>query len=254
MAVDKLGPYAIRQFEIDVLIPINLLGYDVSFTISSQAMLTTTAAVGAYLYWASRQLGLVPSRLQMSAELVHTFVEDTIVRFAGPEAKQALPFFLTMFLFLLIGSLIGLTPVKFTFTSHLIVTLALALAVFAYVNYLGFKTQGLGFLRVFIPSGTPAYLAPLIIIIEVISYLFRPFTLGLRIFANILAGHIMLKLFGDFCAMLTEAFGGIGMLAAMLPLAGMVLMYAVEVCVILIQSYIFIVISAIYMKDALHAH
>lgn len=254
MAVDKLGPYAIRQFEIDVLIPINLLGYDASFTISSQAMLTTTAAVGTYLYWASRQLGLVPGRLQMSAELAHTFVEDTIVRFAGPEAKQALPFFLTMFLFLLIGSLIGLTPVKFTFTSHLIVTLALALAVFAYVNYLGFKTQGLGFLRVFMPSGTPAYLAPLIIIIEVISYLFRPFTLGLRIFANILAGHIMLKLFGDFCAMLTEAFGGIGMLAAMLPLAGMVLMYAVEVCVILIQSYIFIVISTIYMKDALHAH
>jgi F-type H+-transporting ATPase subunit a len=254
MAVEPMGPYAIRQFEIDVLIPLNIFGYDASFTVSSQAMLTTVIAVSVYLIWASRELRLVPQRLQMSAEAIYSFVADTLVRFGGPQAIQALPLFLTIFLFLLCGSLIGLTPVKFTFTSHVIVTLALAMLVFAYVNYLAFKTQGLGFFRFFLPSGTPIYLAPLIVSIELVSYLFRPVTLGLRIFANILAGHIMLKLFGDFCAMLTEAFGGAGMLAALVPLAAMVGMYFIEICVFLIQSYIFIVISAIYVKDALHGH
>jgi F-type H+-transporting ATPase subunit a len=254
MAVEPIGPYAIRQFEIDVLVPINVLGYDASFTVSSQAMLTTTLAVSVYFYLATRELRLVPQRLQMSAEMAYGFVADTLTRFGGPQAIQTLPFFLSVFLFLLIGSLIGLTPIKFTFTSHLIVTLALALAVFAYANYLAFITQGLGFFRFFLPAGTPTYLAPIIVVLELISYLFRPLTLGLRIFANILAGHIMLKLFGDFCAMLTEAFGGAGMLAALVPLSAMVAMYAIESCVFLIQSYIFIVISAIYMKDALHGH
>jgi F-type H+-transporting ATPase subunit a len=165
-----------------------------------------------------------------------------------------LPFFLTMFMFILFGTLIGLTPIKFTFTSHIIVTLALALVVFFYVNFLAFKTQGLGFFRFFLPKGTPIYLAPLIVVIELVSYLFRPMTLGLRIFANILAGHIMLKLFGDFCTMLVEAYGATGFITAVLPLAAMVIMYFVEVGVILIQSYIFLVLSAIYVKDALHGH
>lgn len=254
MAVEKVGPYAIRQFEIDVLVPLSAFGYDLSFTVSSQAMLTTVIVVGTYMVWATRELSLVPGRMQASVEIIHTFVEDTIIRFGGPEARRTLPFFLTMFVFLLFGSLIGLTPIKFTFTSHLIVTLGLALAVFFYVNFLAFQTQGLGFFRHFLPTGTPLFLAPLIVVIELVSYLFRPVTLGLRIFANILAGHIMLKLFGDFCAMLTEAFGGLGLAAAILPLAGMVLMYFVECAVFLIQSYIFIVLSAIYVKDALHSH
>ena len=254
MATEPIGLYAIRQFEIDVLVPLKLGGYDVSFTVSSQAMLTTVILVSVYFVWATRELKLVPGRLQGSAEFIHTFVEDTIVRFGGPEARQTLPFFLTIFVFLLFGSLIGLTPVKFTFTSHLIVTLALALAVFAYINVLAFKTQGLGFFRFFMPAGTPLYLAPLIVLIELVSYLFRPVTLGLRIFANILAGHIMLKLFGDFCAMLVENFGAAGVAASLLPVAAMVLMYFVETGVMLVQSYIFVVLSAIYVRDALHAH
>jgi F-type H+-transporting ATPase subunit a len=136
----------------------------------------------------------------------------------------------------------------------LIVTLALALAVFAYINFLAFKTQGLGFFRFFMPTGTPLYLAQLIVLIELVSYLFRPVTLGLRIFANILAGHIMLKLFGDFCVMLVENFGATGLAAAILPVAAMVLMYFVETGVMLVQAYIFIVLSAIYVRDALQAH
>ncbi|MGB9143003.1 MAG: F0F1 ATP synthase subunit A [Aestuariivirga sp.] len=254
MTVEQIRPYAIRQFEIDVLVPLSLFGHDVSFTISSQAMLTTVIVVSTYLIWATRELTLVPGRLQASAEMVYTFVEDTITRFGGPEAKQTLPFFLTMFVFLLFGSLIGLTPIKFTFTSHLIVTLGLAVAVFVYVNYLGFKMRGLGFFHVLLPQGTPLYLAPLIIVIELISFFFRPVTLGMRIFANIFAGHVMLKLFGDFCAMLTENLGGIGLIASVLPLSAMVLMYFVEAGVMMIQSYIFIVLSSIYVKDAFHSH
>jgi F-type H+-transporting ATPase subunit a len=251
MAVEPIRPYAIRQFEVDVLIPISLFGYDVSFTISSQAMLTTVIIVSTYMLWATRELSLVPGRLQTSIEMVHTFVEDTIIRFGGIQARRALPFFLTMFVFLLFGSLIGLTPVKFTFTSHLIVTLGLAMAVFVYVNFIAFQSQGLGFFHHFLPKGTPLFLAPLIILIELVSYLFRPVTLGLRIFANILAGHIMLKLFGDFCSMLVEAFGAAGVAAAILPLTGMILMYFVECAVFLVQSYIFLVLSAIYVRDAL---
>ncbi len=254
MAAEPIRIYAIRQFEIDVLIPLTAFGYDVSFTVSSQAMLTTVILVSAYLVWATQKLTFVPGRLQMSAELVHTFVEDTLVRFGGPEARQTLPFFLTIFVFLLFGSLIGLTPVKFTFTSHLIVTFGLALTVFIYINILAFRTQGWAFFRFFLPSGTPLYLAPLMVVIELVSYLFRPVTLGMRIFANIVSGHIMLKLFGDFCAMLTENFGATGIAMSVLPLAAAVLMHFVEVGVYLIQSYIFIVISAIYVRDALHSH
>lgn len=251
MAVEPIGPYAIRQFEIDVLVPMSIFGFDVSFTISSQAMLTTVILVSAYATWATRNLTVVPSRRQASVEIIFSFVEDTIVRFGGPQARKALPFFMTIFVFLLFGSLIGLTPIKFTFTSHLIVALGLAVAVFVYVNVIAFRTQGLGFFHHFLPKGTPLVLAPLIVLIELVSYLFRPMTLGLRIFANILAGHIMLKLFGDFCVMLVEAFGAIGLVAAIAPLAGMVIMYFAECAVFLVQSYIFIVLSSIYLRDAL---
>lgn len=254
MAVEPIGPYAIRQFEIDTLVPISVFGVDISFTESAQAMLTTVVLVGAYLVLGARQGATVPARLQASVELVYTFVESTLIRFGGPEARRALPLMLTIFVFILFGSLIGLTPIKFTFTSHVVVTLALALTVFAYVNILAARRHGLGFFRLFLPAGTPLYLAPLIVVIEFVSYLFRPVTLGLRVFANIVAGHIMLKLFGDFCAMLVESFGGAGILAAMLPALAMVAMYGVEVGVFLIQSYIFLVISSLYIKDALHAH
>jgi F-type H+-transporting ATPase subunit a len=166
MATEPIGPYAIRQFEIDVLVPLKIFGVDLSFTVSSQAMLTTVLLVSTYMFWATREKRMVPGRLQMSIELIYGFVADTIERFGGPQARRTIPFFLTIFLFLLFGSMIGLTPVKFTFTSHLIVTLGLAIAVFAYVNYLGFRENGLGFFRTFLPQGTPPWLAPLIVLIE----------------------------------------------------------------------------------------
>lgn len=254
MAYEPQTPYAIRQFEIDVLIPLHLFGVDASFTISSQAMITTVIAVSAYCYFAMRESATIPRRLQGSAEAVYEFIEGTLIRYGGPDAKRALPLVVTLFVFILFGTLIGLTPVKFTFTSHLVVTLALSTVVFIYVTALALKIHGLGFLRFFIPAGTPTLLIPLIFVIELISYLFRPITLGVRIFANILAGHIMLKLFGDLSAMLVDAFGTIGMLVALLPAAMIVVMYFVEVFVCGIQAYIFVVLTALYIRQAIEGH
>ena len=247
-------PYAIRQFEPQVLVPIDLFGLNLSLTTSAQAMITTTLLVSAYLYYAVRQGSMVPSRLQASAELVYGFVARTVVKTAGQEARHAIPFVFTLFVFILFGSLFGLTPVKFTFTSHLIVTLALALTVFAYVNILAVKNQGLGFFRFFLPAGTPLYLAPVLVVIETISYLFRPITLGVRIFANILAGHIMIKLFADFCVMMIEGLGAPGFATALAPIAMMTVLYGFETMIFVVQSYIFILITSLYIRDALHAH
>ncbi len=254
MAYDPQTPYAVRQFNIDVLVPIEVFGIDASLTVSSQAMLTTVLLVVGYLYFAMSEGAIVPRRWQSSAELIYEFVEGTVVKFGGPEACRAVPFVLTLFVFILFGTLLGLTPVKFTFTSHLVVTLSLALLVFFYVSWLAIHLHGTGIVRMFLPAGTPIYLAPLIFTIELISYLFRPITLGVRIFANIFAGHIMLKLFGDLCAMLVDTFGTMGVLAAVIPLTMIVVMYFVEVFISGIQSYIFIVITSIYIKQAIDGH
>ena len=248
------APYAIRQFEFDVLVPMQLFGVDISFTTSAQAMVTTTVLVGIFMIYGLRERSLVPGRLQASVETVYSFVAGTVVKMAGPEAKPAIPFVFTLFVFILFGSLFGLTPVKFTFTSHLIVTMALSLTVFAYVNFLAFRTHGVGFFKFFMPAGAPVYFAPLIVLIEVISYLFRPITLGVRIFANILAGHIMIKLFGDFSSMMTEALGVTGVLLSVFPVMMMAVLYGFEVMIFLVQSYIFILITSLYIRDALHAH
>ncbi len=248
------APYAIRQFEIDVLIPIELFGIDMSFTTSAQAMVTTIILVSAFMLYGMRGRSMTPNRLQVSVEAVYTFVARTVIKTAGPEAKSAIPFVFSLFVFILFGSLFGLTPVKFTFTSHLVVTMALSLLVFAYVNTLAVRTQGAGFFRFFLPAGTPIYLAPVLVVIEVISYLFRPITLGVRIFANILAGHIMIKLFADFSVMMTEALGLTGIALSILPVIMMTVLYGFEVLIFLVQSYIFILITSLYIRDALHAH
>ena len=254
MAYEPEAPYAIRQFEIDRLIPIEVFGIDMSFTTSAQAMVTTIILVSAYLVYGIRERSLVPSRLQVSVESVYVFIANTVTKTAGDEARPAIPFVFTLFVYILFGSLLGLTPIKFTFTSHLIVTLSLSFLVFAYVNYLAFRTQGLGFFGFFVPAGTPGYMKPLIAVIEVISYLFRPITLGVRIFANILAGHIMIKLFADFSVMMTEGLGLVGIAASVFPVIMMAVLYGFEVMIFLVQAYIFVLITSLYIKDALHAH
>lgn len=247
-------PYAITQFETDVVVPLRIFGIDASITTASTAKILTVVLVVSYLTFAMRERSLVPRRLQMSAEALYGFVASTVLRVAGSEAARAIPFIFSIYVFVLFGTLLGLTPLKQTFTSHFIVTLALAFIVFAYTNVLAFKVHGWGFVRHFLPAGVPILVAPILVFVEVISYLFRPITLGFRIFANIFAGHVMLKLFGDFSVMLVEEFGNLGVLVAFFPVVVMIVLVGVEIAVAVIQSYIFMLITAVYLKDSLRGH
>ena len=250
-------PYAIRQFEVDVLVPIHILGIDASFTVSAQAMVTTVIVITLLCVFGLRPRQSVPRRLQCGVEWVHDFVVRTVTKNGGPEAAVAVPLLLTIFVFILIGGFIGLTPIKFTFTSQLVVTLSLALVVFCYAVGLGLARHGLGMLRIFVPPGAPVYVAPVIFVIELISFLFRPVTLAVRLFANIVAGHIMLKLFADGCVMILDQAEPLALPTLILPLTMMIVLYAFEYLVMLIQAYIFIMLSATYIGEAArgpHAH
>lgn len=247
-------PYAISQFENDIVVPLRIFGIDASVTTSSTAKILTVALVTSYLVFAMRERSLVPGRLQTSAETLFAYVTSTVVRVTGPAGAQAVPFVFSMYVFILFGTLLGLTPLKETFTSHFVVTLALALAVFVYANVLAFRTHGIKFFHHFLPAGVPMFVAPILVFVEVISYLFRPITLGFRLFANIFAGHVMLKLFGDFAAMLVTAFGNVGIVAAALPVAVMIALIGVEIAIVLIQAYIFMLITSVYLRDSLRAH
>ena len=247
-------PYALTQFKSEVLVPLELFGVDLSFTTASSAKLTTVLLAGGYLLLAARERSLVPGRLQASAEILVSFVSGVVTGIAGPEARRCVPFVFTLFVFVLFGTLLGLTPVKETFTTNLVVVLALSTAVFVYANVVAFRTQGAGYLRMFLPPGLPLFVAPVFVFVELVSYLFRPVTLGFRLFANVVAGHIMLKLFGDFCAMLVVALGLPGAAGALFLVPVMVVLFAFEIMVVCIQSYIFVLITSMYLRDALHGH
>jgi len=247
-------PYALRQFDTELIASIKIFGFDLILTTASFAKVTTCLAISAYLVLATRERAMIPGRLQASAEVLYSFVANTVTRVAGPEANASIPFIFTTFIFVLFGTLFGLTPLKETFTAHLLVSLGLALMVFVYANVIAIQRQGLGFFRLFLPADIPIFIAPVFVFIEVVSYLFRPFTLGFRLFANIVAGHVMLKLFADFCTMMISAFGPIGVVAAIGPVLVMTVLYAFEVMIVCIQAYIFMLISSMYLRDALHAH
>lgn len=254
MAYEPQAPYAIRQFELEPWIPLKIFGADVSFTNSASAMVVTTLAVAGFMILATRRTQVVPGRLQAAAEWVYDFVATTVVSAAGEAGRPHIPFVFTLFTFIFFGTLIGMTPVKFTFTSHVIVTLALAFVAFAYVISVALRQHGLRFFRTFLPAGTPLWLTPLIVVIEVISYLARPITLGVRLFANVLAGHMIIKLFGDFAAMMMDALGVGGLALVVFPVALMVVFFAFEVVVVLIQSYIFILLTSVYLRSSLEGH
>ena len=253
-ALEDHLPYALTQFESEVLVPVEVFGLDLSFTTITSAKLTTALLVGGYLVAAARERSLVPGRLQASAELLYEFVAGVVTKVAGPEAKASIPFVFALFVFVLFGTLFGLTPIKETFTGQLVVTMSLALVVFAYANVVAFRRQGVGFFRHFLPAGIPLFVAPVLLFVEVVSYLFRPATLGFRLFANVVAGHIMLKLFGDFCAMLVVGLGVIGAAGSLFLLPIMVLILAFEIVIVCVQSYIFMLITSMYLRDALHSH
>lgn len=249
MAADKVDP--IHQFHINQLIPIEIGGYDLSFTNSSLFMVVTVVLASAFLYLTTSSRGLVPGRAQSVAEILYEFVAGMLRDSAGSAGMKFFPFVFTLFTFILVANLLGMFPYFFTVTSHLIVTAMLALLVFFIVVVYGFWKHGLRFLKLFVPSGVPVVLLPLVVAIEVISFLARPISLSVRLFANMLAGHITLKVFAGFVVSLS-AFGFAGILGAILPLIMAVGLTALEFLVSFLQAYVFAMLTCMYINDALH--
>jgi F-type H+-transporting ATPase subunit a len=234
----------IEQFEIHPIIP--ALG----FTNSSLFMVGGVGLIVGGLMYATRNRAVVPDRFQAGAEVLHDFVAGTLTDAAGREGMKFFPFVFSLFMFVLTLNLVGLIPGFFTVTSHIIITFALAALVIGTVIVYGFVKHGTHFLGLFVPSGVPAWLLPFIVVIEIISFVSRPISLSLRLFANMLAGHIALKVFGGFVV----ALGGAGVLAILspLPLLMAVALTALEFLVAGLQAYVFTVLTCIYLNDAIH--
>jgi F-type H+-transporting ATPase subunit a len=247
MAVDP-----IHQFEINDLFPIAKIGNtEIAFTNSAAYMFVAVALITALLVGGTARRSLVPGRLQSIAELSYEFVANTIRSTAGSEGMRFFPFVFTLFMFILTMNVIGLIPYAFTVTTHIIITATLALSVFLTVLVYGFWKHGLHFFNLFVPKGIPMYILPLIVFIEVLSFLSRPISHSVRLFANMLAGHITLKVFASFITLLGSA-GIFGMIGATLPFAMVVVLYALELLVAFLQAYVFAILTCIYLNDAIH--
>ena len=244
----------LHQFIIHPLISIDISGGDVSFTNSSFFMLLAAVFGLLLVIGGMRKRLLVPDRFQSAAEMVYEFISGMVHSNTGHEGRPFIPFVFALFLFLLFGNFIGMVPYTFTFTSHLVVTASLALVVFVMVTLLGFIKHGLHFFTKFVPKGVPAALMPLMIPLEIISYFIRPVSLSVRLFANIMAGHTMLKVFAGFIVMMAGAMGIVGYLVGMLPLALVVVLVGFEFFVAFIQAYVFALLTVIYIQDSLELH
>ncbi len=243
-------PDPIHQFDIHTLVPIKLFGWDVSFTNSSFYMLASVLLIAGFYMVSMRARSLVPTRIQSVAEISHEFVAGMLRDSAGQSGMKYFPFVFSLFMFIFAANMLGMIPGAFTVTSHIVVTAALAALVFCTVLVIGFAKNGLHFLKLFVPSGVPIYILPLVTLIEVISFLSRPISHSVRLFANMLAGHITLKVFGGFVVMLLGA-GSYSILAP-LPLAFAVALTALEFLVAFLQAYVFTMLTCMYLNDALH--
>ena len=242
----------IHQFEIHNIVPLgHIAGHEIAFTNSALYMAIVVVGIAALLVGASSSRALVPGRMQSIAELSYEFVADTINSTAGKEGMRFFPFVFTIFMFVLVANVIGLIPYTFTVTSHIIITAALALMVFLTVIVYGFYRNGLKFFGLFVPSGIPIYILPLVTAIEVMSFLSRPISHSVRLFANMLAGHITLKVFASFVTLL-GGLGIFGIFGATLPLAMVVALTALEILVAFLQAYVFAILTCIYLNDAIH--
>lgn len=236
----------LQQFEIKTIAAAQVGGVNVSFTNSSLFMVVVIFAVTAFLVLGMRRRALVPGRWQSLAELTYEFVAGLVRDNVGHGGRAYFPFVFSLFMFILFCNTVGLIPYSFTVTSHIAVTFALALVVFIGVTIVGIVKHGLKWFTYFFPPGAPIYMAPLLVPIEIISYLSRPVTLALRLFANMMAGHTMLKVFAGFVVAL-GAFG-------VAPLAVLVGLYALELIVAVLQAFVFTILTCLYLHDALHLH
>jgi F-type H+-transporting ATPase subunit a len=249
------GNNPMEQFAIRVIHPFEAGGYDVSFTNSALWMLIALGVIAAFLFVGTARPQLVPGRMQAAVEYMYDFVRGMIDDNVGPEGKRFTPLIFSVFIFVLILNLLGLIPWvhAFTPTSHVAVTLALAMIVFLIVCIVGFLRHGLHFLTLFWPKGVNPFLGLFIMPIEVISFLVRPFTLAIRLFANMTAGHVLLNVFGTFVVAL-GSFGAIPYVFGVVPLAVNVALTALELLIAVIQAYVFALLASIYLNDAVNLH
>ena len=242
----------IHQFEIKNFFPIVRIGnVEIAFTNSALFMLIGLLLILLLMLGATSSRALVPGRLQSVAEMTYEFVANTVRSSAGNEGMKFFPFVFTLFMFILAANLIGLIPYSFTVTSQLIITVTFALLVFFLVVGYGFWKNGLRFLNVFVPKGVPIIILPAIVAIEVLSFISRPVSHSVRLFANMLAGHITIQVFAGFVIMLGSA-GILGVFGATLPFIMVVLLYALELLVAFLQAYVFAILTCIYLNDAFH--
>ena len=240
----------IHQFQVNPIVPIRIGGLDLSFTNASLWMAIVVGAILWLMVYGTRERAIVPNRLQAAAEAAYEFVASTLRGVIGEEGMRFFPFVFTLFMFVFASNLLGLIPYSFTVTSQIVVTFALALLIMAVVVGYGVYKNGAHFFHLFVPSGVPVALMPFIVLIEIISFISRPISLSVRLFANMLAGHITLKVFGGFVMMLLAA-GGAAIISP-LPLLGVVILTAFELLVAFLQAYVFAILTCVYLNDALH--
>lgn len=243
----------IHQFEIVNLAPLVKIGAtEIQLTNSAVFMMVAVGITAFLMIGATAGRQLVPGRLQSMAEVTYEFVADMIRSTAGEEGLRFFPLVFSLFTFILFANIVGIVPYTFTVTSHIVVTATLALLVFFTVIGYGLYSHGLGFFRLFVPHGIPGYILPFVVLIEIVSFLSRPISHSVRLFANMLAGHITLKVFAGFVAGLGGALGLVGWVGGMLPLAMVTALTALELLVAFLQAYVFTLLTCIYLSDALH--
>ena len=240
------GSSPLEQFDIRPWVPAEIGGVDVSFTNSAAFMVAAVVLASALMILSVRQRAMVPSRWQLLAELSYSFIAKMLSDTVGKEGRPYFPFVFTLFMFVLFGNFLGMLPYSFTFTSHLAVTFTLAAFIFIAVTLIAIFKHGMKFFSFFLPHGVPIAMAPLLIPIEIISYLSRPVSLSVRLFANMMAGHTLLKVVAGFVVPL-GIFG-------VVPVAGLVAVTALELLISFLQAYIFTILTCIYISDAVHLH
>ena len=244
----------LHQFAIKPIFSVVIGGTDVSFSNSSVSMMLVVALVFSLMTYGMRSRSLVPGRLQSLAEVFYEFIARMVRDNAGHDAKPFFPFVFTLFMFILCGNLLGMIPGAFTFTSHIVVTFSMAIFVFSMVTLLALIKHGIKFFTFFMPHGVPIWMAPLLVPIEIVSYLSRPISLSVRLFANMMAGHTMLKVFAGFTILMMGAGSAFGYVAGIVPVVINVALIGFEIGVALLQAYVFTILTCLYIKDALELH
>jgi F-type H+-transporting ATPase subunit a len=237
----------LAQFEVRKLIPIEIGGLDLSFTNASLFMLLAVLFVCLLFGFALKHPAVIPSRIQSVGEIFFEFISDLLRDFIGNEGRKYFPLIFSAFMFVLFCNLLGMIPYSFTATSQIIVTFGLGMSIFIVINIIAFARNGFGFFSFFLPSGIPLVMAPMMIFIEVFTYLSRPFSLSVRLAANMIAGHVLLKVLSGFVVMM-------GLMSGWIPIPVVSLLIGFEIFVAVLQAYIFTILICVYLNDAVNMH